>query len=116
MRTLVTDIISVFLFFMGVILPLLGWIWIAFCKYVRHFRKGCNNHRCWYRCRKCPHLHSEQLQMRIALLEQKYPSGNDYIEMLKRQLQVYLDNPALDRETESQMIKRLVREAKEGNG
>lgn len=54
--------------------------------------------------------------MRIALLEQKYPSDNDYIEMLTRQLQMYLDNPVLDRETESQMISRFVREAKERNG
>ncbi len=50
--------------------------------------------------------------MRIALLEEKYPSDHAYIRMLKKQRQMYLDNPDLDRETESQMIHRLVRKAK----
>lgn len=116
MGNLATDILSIFVIFGGLILPLLGWVWIAYCKYIRHFRKECNNCRCWYRCKKCPPLHSEQLKRRIALLEQKYPSGNGYITMLKGQLQVYLDNPTLDRETESQMMHRLVKEARERNG
>lgn len=104
------------LFFCGFILPLCGWIWIAFCKYVRHFRKGCNNRNCWFRCKKCPPLHSEQLEMRIALLEQIYPQDHAYITMLKNQLQMYRDNPALDRETKSKMIRRIAREIKEENG
>ena len=54
--------------------------------------------------------------MRIVLLEQKYPQEHDYIRLLREQLQMYLDNPALDRETESEMIHRLVREAKERKG
>ncbi|MCM1259274.1 MAG: hypothetical protein NC307_15720 [Roseburia sp.] len=112
MRTLATDIATAVIFFLGLVLPLCGWVWIAFCKYVWHFRKGCDNRSCWYRCKKCPHLHSEQLEMRIALLEGKYPSGHAYIRMLRKRRQMYLDNPDLDRETESQMIHRLAREAK----
>lgn len=103
-------------FIFGFLLPFCGWIWIAFCKYVWHFRKGCSNRNCWFRCKKCPHLHSEQLEMRIALLEQMYPQGHAYITMLKDQLQMYRDNPELDRETKSKTILRLTREMKERNG
>ena len=116
MRTLVTDFFSIFVILIGLILPLFGGLWVAFCKYVRHYHKGCNNRSCWYRCKKCPHLHSEQLEMRIVLLEKKYPSDHAYIKMLRGQLQMYLDNPAFDRETEGQMIHRLVGETKERNG
>lgn len=116
MRTSATDIFSMLVIFFGLILSLFGWLWIAYCKYVRHYHKGCNNCSCWYRCKKCPHLHSEQLEMRIALLEKKYSSDHAYIKMLRGKLQMYLDNPALDKETESQMIHRIVREAKERNG
>lgn len=104
------------LFFLGNILPLCGWIWIAFCKYVRHFRKGCNNRKCWFRCKKCPPLHSEQLEMRIALLEQICPQNHAYITMLKNQLQMYRDNPALDCETKIKTIRRITQEIKEENG
>lgn len=116
MRTLAIDIILTIVCFGGLMLPLCGWIWIALCKYVLHFHRKCNNHNCWFRCRKCPPLHSEQLEKRIALLEQKYPSDHAYIGILKRQLKMYLDNPALDRETEDEMFHRLVREEKERNG
>lgn len=98
MKISTTDIFSMLVFFMGIMLPLLGWVWIAFCKYVQHFLKGCNNCRCWYRCKKCPLLHSEQLEIRITLLEQKYPPDHGYITMLKEQLRMYHDNPVLDRE------------------
>lgn len=115
MRTMATDIISTIVFFGGLILPLCGWIWIAFCKYVRHFHRECNNHNCLYRCRKCPPLHSEQLERRIALLEKNYPQDSGYIAMLRGQLKMYLDNPVLDRETEGEMFRRLVKEVKEKN-
>ncbi|MDE5590518.1 MAG: hypothetical protein K2J60_15495 [Acetatifactor sp.] len=49
-------------------------------------------------------------------MEKKYPADHNYITLLKRQLQMYLDDPVLDRETESQMISRIVSEAKEKNG
>ncbi len=116
MRTLATDIVAVVMLFFGLVLPLCGWVWIAFCKYVLHFHKDCDNHSCWYRCKKCPYLHSEQLEVRIAMLQEKYPSDHAYIRMLKKQRKMYLDNPDLDKETESQMIHSLVREAEERNG
>lgn len=113
MRNLITDTTVVFL---GLILPLCGWVWIALCKYVLHFRKGCNNRRCWYRCKKCPYLHSEGLEMRIKVLEHKQVKDPNYIALLRKQLQVYLDNPKLDRETEREMIYRLAGEAKRKDG
>ena len=95
------------------LLPLCAQLWVGYCKYIRHCHKECNNKKCWYRCKKCPPLHSEQLELRIALLEQKYPGNHSYVEFLKRQLQMYYDNPDLDRETDSEMIARLGKEAGE---
>ena len=116
MRILAIDIFSLLVIFFGLMLPLFGWLWIAFCKYVRHFHIGCNSCRCWYHCKKCLPLHSEQLEVRIALLEKKYSPDSVYIIMLRRQLQMYLDNAVLDRETESEMIHRIVREVRERSG
>lgn len=113
MRTSAIDFFLTLVILLGLFLPLFGWLWIAYCKYIRHFHKDCNNCGCWYRCKKCPPLRSEQLEMRIALLEQNYPQEHDYIRLLREQLQMYLDNPVLDRETESEMIHRLVKEAKD---
>lgn len=113
MRTVATDIIMVIFLVGGGLLPLCFQLWVGCCKHIRHFHKGCNNTKCWYRCKKCPPLHSEQLEMRIALLEHNYPGEHRYIEFLKHQQQMYSDNPVLDRETDSEMIERLGREAKE---
>lgn len=113
MRTMATDIFSVILLVGGGFLPLCAQLWVGYCKYIRHCHKGCNNKKCWYRCKKCPPLHSEQLELRIALLEQKYPGKHRYVEFLKSQLQMYYDNPDLDRETDSEMIARLGKEARE---
>ncbi|MDE7224213.1 MAG: hypothetical protein K2O34_10585 [Acetatifactor sp.] len=107
------DYLIFFIVFFGLIPSTLMWLWIAFCKYILHFRRGCNNRKCWYHCKKCPFLHSEQLKLRIAMLESKYPKDHGYITMLRNQLQMYLDNPDLDRETESETLKRLSKEAKE---
>ena len=111
MQTLIGDFVVVTVFFLGLVVPLCWWVWIGFCKYILHFHKDCDNRNCLYRCNKCPHLHSERLQMRIKRLENRETVDKDYIAMLKAQLQIYLQDPDLDRETESKMINRLAEQA-----
>lgn len=112
MQNKVMDSIIAVEVFLGVIVPLCWWGWIGFCKYVLHFRRGCNNRNCLYRCNKCPRLHSEMLQMRIARLEKQEVKNEEYIAMLKGQLQIYLQDPDLDKETDSEMISRIAKQAK----
>ena len=100
MRNLVMNIISVIAIFVGLILPFLGLAWLIFCKHILHIYTASQ------------YLHSQSLKMRIALLEHKYTQNNAYIAMLKRQLHMYLNNPALDRETENEVICRLAKQAR----
>lgn len=100
MRSLTIDIISIIAVLLGLILPFAGFICLMFCKYILHF------------CIECQYLHSQSLKMRIAMLERKYPQSSAYITMLKRQLHMYLCNPALDRETEKETICRLTKQAR----
>jgi len=86
MRNIIIDIILYLL----LLYPLFSWLWIGFCKYLLH-RKGCNNHKCIFRCNKCPPSPTEQLELRIALLEKNHPEGHAYIQVLKKQLQMYRD-------------------------
>lgn len=86
MRNIIIDIIS----YLIILHPLFLGLWIGFCKYLLH-RKGCNNHNCIYRCNRCPLLPTEQLELRIALLEKNHPEGHAYIQVLKKQLEMYRD-------------------------
>ncbi len=101
MRNMATDIVSVILIVFGLILPYMEWLRLTFCKYILHISV------------EGQYLHSQSLKLRIALLEQNYPQNNYYIIMLRKQLQMYLNNPSLDRETEMQMIRRIIKENKE---
>ena len=107
----IVELVKMTLFFLGFVVPIFWGVWIGFCKYVLHFHRGCNNHKCLYRCNKCPRLNSEVLKERIAVLEQKN-RDEGYIALLKRQYQMYLDNPELNMENESKMVLRVIKKQK----
>ncbi len=121
MKNIITEILGDISIFLSLILPLLCWVWLFICKYIIHFHKKCNSRHCWYQCSKCQYSDSQNYNLRIAVLEQAQKQkptqrGKEYIEILKKERQKFLNNPEQNRETKGEVMTCIIEQAmKEGD-